>query len=314
MAKGKGKAKGRGKAKSTAKASMRLALQDGPREADADADAILAGPCEGALVPFAKAKKPRGALTLKRVLEALGDKSLEDGLADAKAALQVQDGVVRESIAMDDAHAKHEEDAKKEFEVLQAEVDVVISQEVEAAAAFRATKGEHSSNNMDKLRLELFEHQKKLAMLEFLALNRARMKEFEDQRLEAMEALAAATKNMIEQRQKEKEALEATKRALVAARAGARDGGRKQNAIPSSLEVGRRRVAADSEAEAAPIGGEDTAMELAEKPKGIADSVPDQNAAAAAPRRVASPMQAMASMEALPIAEGTNEEASPDID
>merc|ERR1712151_757960 len=69
------------------------------------------------------------------------------------------------------------------------------------------------------------EAQKKVAMLEVMAVNQRRMAELEERRRAASEAAEAAKRHLQEQRQKEKEALEATRRALEEARA-AKGGGK----------------------------------------------------------------------------------------
>merc|ERR1719409_2130507 len=72
--------------------------------------------------------------------------------------------------------------------------------------------------NVEEQRKELYEQQKKVAMLEVLAVNHAKMKALDEARKRAQEAAEEARKNMLEQKQREKEALEATRRALAETR------------------------------------------------------------------------------------------------
>merc|ERR1719478_1060253 len=90
-----------------------------------------------------------------------------------------------------------------------------------AAASYKEIIGKRSeiTKQVEAARKELYEGQKKVAMLEVLAVNHAKMKALEETRRRAQEAAEAAKKSMLEQKQREKEALEATRRALADVRA-----------------------------------------------------------------------------------------------
>merc|ERR1719373_534914 len=79
-----------------------------------------------------------------------------------------------------------------------------------------AKKGEENTRN-------LLEARKKVAMLEVHQVNQRKMKELEEKRRAATAAAEQAKKNLMEQRQREKDALEATRKALELARQKARE-------------------------------------------------------------------------------------------
>merc|ERR1712048_1237777 len=137
-------------------------------------------------------------------------------MAEAKAKLQKEDAMMEEARALEAAQDKQVADAQKEFEQIKTEVATAMEKEQEAAkkwADMKAKKAE-ATETVDSKRKELLEAQKRLAMLEVTALNHARMKELDEKKKQAMEAAAAAKNLWLEQKQKQKEALEETKRQL----------------------------------------------------------------------------------------------------
>merc|ERR1719254_451268 len=100
-----------------------------------------------------------------------------------------------------------------------------MEKETEAARAFRAVKEEQdaSAGKVAEARNKLLESQKKVAMLEVMAVNARKMKELEEKRKAATAAAEAAKRNLLEQRQREKDALEATRKALEEARQKAKE-------------------------------------------------------------------------------------------
>ena len=85
----------------------------------------------GASFPKAKAK---GKYLVKKVLNALGEKSFEEGLEVAKAAYQSADGVLQEAQAMISAQEKQAADAQKQFDTYSKEVEEAVKKEAESAA------------------------------------------------------------------------------------------------------------------------------------------------------------------------------------
>merc|ERR1712125_71783 len=92
-------------------------------------------------------------------------------------------------------------------------------------------------------RLALLEAQKKLAMVEVVALNQKRMQELEKMKRAATEAAEQAKKSLQEQRQKEKEMLEATRKQLADAKAAASGRGTKRDAEESQASPAAKRIA-----------------------------------------------------------------------
>merc|ERR1711879_720536 len=136
--------------------------------------------------------------------------SLDDALAEAKGNLKTTEGIRDEAKAMSDAHDKQEAAAIKEFEAAKAEVEEAVKMEAAAASKVRELKEtkKNGGGGLSEGRLTLLEAQKKLAMVEVVALNQKRMQELEKMKRAATEAAEQAKKNLQEQRQKEKEMLE----------------------------------------------------------------------------------------------------------
>merc|ERR1719343_1215042 len=141
-----------------------------------------------------------------------------------------------------------------ENEAAKAEVEKAVEKETEMAKKFGdlKAKSQQAQQEVVRLRSEQLEAQKKLAMVEVLAVNAARMKELEERRRMATEAAELARKNLAEQRQREKDALEATRRALEEARAAmgaAKGGGRgtKRPAEEATQPDAKRPELADGE-------------------------------------------------------------------
>merc|ERR1719277_2564502 len=101
----------------------------------------------------------------------------------------------------------------------------MIEKEQEAAKAYKDVKDESTSsvNKVAEARNKLLESQKKVAMLEVMAVNARKQKELEEKRKAATAAAEAAKRNLAEQRQREKEALEQTRKALEEARQKAKE-------------------------------------------------------------------------------------------
>merc|ERR1719253_491814 len=118
---------------------------------------------------------------------------------------------------MEKAQQRQADEAKKEYEKAQAEIQAATQKEMEAAAGYKQVIASRSevTKKVEEARKELYEAQKKVAMLEVLAVNHAKMKALEDTRKRAQQAAEDARKNMLEQKQREKDSLEATRRALA---------------------------------------------------------------------------------------------------
>merc|ERR1712226_997709 len=122
---------------------------------------------ETALAIPTKTKGGGIAAVRKKVLEQLGDRSLDDALAEAKGNLKTTEGIRDEAKAMSDAHDKQEAAAIKEFEAAKAEVQEAVNKEAGAAAKVRELKEskKNGGGGLSEGRLTLLEAQKKLAMV-----------------------------------------------------------------------------------------------------------------------------------------------------
>jgi len=176
-------------------------------------------------------------------LEADG-RTIAQALASAKKEIQGGDAGIQEAEALEKAQQAQEDEARQEFEELQKQVQVVTDAEHGAAETYRAAVGkrDEARNAINGKRQDLLDSQKALAMLEVMALNAARLKELEVRRKSASDAAEQARKNLAEMRQKEKEALEATKRLLEEARQCKGKGAGKKRASDAVQGSPRKRA------------------------------------------------------------------------
>jgi len=233
-AKGKGKAKAKGKGKSKAKAKSVPKVAEGATadtEVAVDEEGVGLLPIDGSTEKLkAKAKSKGLGVFRKRVLEALNGKSAQDGMAEAKQELAKVEAQLQEAVALEEAHRAQAEAAVKEFDEIQAIMKEAIEKESDAAHKYRQMsdqRAEASHKEMDR-RQQLLEEQKKLNMLEVMALEHKKMEELELKKKEATETAEAAKRSLAEQKQRERDALEATKKALEDARNTGRGGKRRE--------------------------------------------------------------------------------------
>jgi len=166
-------------------------------------------------------KKPVMTMLKKKVLASLGGKSVAEATDEYKEKGKVTQKEFEEAQAAEAAEAKKVEEATAEYEKAKAEIAAAMEQERASAASYKELTGNRleMTKKVDEARKELYEGQKKQAMLEVLAVNHAKMKMLEETRQRAQKAAEDAKKNMLENKQREKEALEATRRALAETRA-----------------------------------------------------------------------------------------------
>jgi len=171
---------------------------------------------EGAEVAPSPAK-PKISAFNKKVIASLGEKTVEQASEEFKKRSQVARAELQEAEAMEKAQNQQCEEAKAEFEKAKVEIAAETQKEMEAAASYKQVVASRSevTKHVEEARTALYEQQKKLAMLEVLAVNHQKMKQLEDLRKNAQEAAANAKKTMLEQKQREKDALEATRQALA---------------------------------------------------------------------------------------------------
>merc|ERR1719158_1874752 len=99
---------------------------------------------------------------------------------------------------------------------------------MDAATSYKSvvSKRPQVTKKVEEARKELYEAQKKVAMLEVLAVNHAKMQALEETRRRAQQAAEEAKKNMLEQKQREKDALEATRKAIAEVRQQSKEAGK----------------------------------------------------------------------------------------
>merc|ERR1712032_1140223 len=125
-------------------------------------------------------------------------------------------------------HAAQAAVATKEFEEIQALMTEVLDKETGASHKYRQLSDQRAAAAQRELdyRQQFVEEQRKLNMLEVMALEHEKMQELEQKKKEATESAEAAKRNLAEQKQRERDALEATKKALEDARLAGRGGKR----------------------------------------------------------------------------------------
>jgi len=209
---GRGKAMAKGKAKGKAKAAATKVIPEGELLGNDEE-------CALAIIPKAKAKAKASGLH-KKIMDTLGEKSMDEVMADAKAGLQSAEAMVTEATGFEDAQGKNADCALKEYENAREAISQAIEEERVAAEQYR-DKGkelERARHQVDESRRQLLDAQKRVAFVEVMQANQMRMKELEEKRKAAQEAAENAKRVFLAQKQAEKDALEAGRRALEEAR------------------------------------------------------------------------------------------------
>jgi len=160
---------------------------------------------------------PKVSAFKRKIIASLGEKTVAQAATEFKQRSKVAQAELQEAEAMEKAQNKQCEEAKAEYEKAKIDIAAATQKEMEAAASYKQVVASRSevTKLVEEARKALYEQQKKVAMLEVLAVNHQKMKALEDLRKNAQEAAANAKKTMLEQKQREKEALEATRRALA---------------------------------------------------------------------------------------------------
>jgi hypothetical protein len=220
----------KGKAKSkAAKARAKAARLSAQAAAAAGAEGAEGEVVEGGVLAIPAPKpKAKAAGFAKKVLNELGDKSIEDAEKEYTEKKKAAEASMKEAETMQASQEKAVESTKAEYEAASAEVAEMTKKELEAATKYKelvAKKGEFSAKIAEN-RNALYEAQKKVAMLEVMSVNHAKMKHLEEVRRKAQDAAAEAKRVFAEQKQREKEALEATRRALAETRLESKGKGR----------------------------------------------------------------------------------------
>jgi hypothetical protein len=223
----KGKAKSKA-AKARAKAA-RLAMAQAAAAAAAGEAGAEGEVVEGGVlaIPAPKPKAKAGGFA-KKIMNELGDRSVEEATEEYNKRKKVAEESMDEALKMEKDQQAQADETKAEYDKAAAEVAENTSKELTAATEYKALVAKRSeySAQIAEHRNALYEAQKKVAMLEVLAVNHAKLKALEDTRRMAQEAAAEAKRVYAEQKLREKEALEETRRALAASRAEAKGRGR----------------------------------------------------------------------------------------
>lgn len=173
----------------------------------------LAGVISGnAIVSFCK---PRANPFEKKVLKRVGDKTIDEAIVDTEARKQEAEVELQEAIALEQTQVVQAKEAKADFDQAHAEVAAQIDKEIAAAENFRQLRANKVllASKTYALREELFEAQKKVALMEVLEVNRAKMKLIAAQAEAAVKAAEEAKRQIYEQKRAQKQTLDATRRA-----------------------------------------------------------------------------------------------------
>lgn len=161
------------------------------------------------LIPF---RKTRAFHLAKKIV---GNRTIDEAVVDTKARKQCAELELHESIAQTLIQAETVKEARAAFDKLGAEIDTKIEEEISAAMELREVrinKGALATNTYT-LRMQLFEAQKKLALLEVIAVNRQKMKAFAEETQVAVKAVEDVNRQISLEKKFVKQNLEAARRA-----------------------------------------------------------------------------------------------------
>lgn len=240
--KGKGKGKGgktaMGKAKAKAKGKGRVV----PKAELVEEPVVEEVPSEPEVVEGPKPKAtpmPKFALR-KKLLEEIGDSSIADVKASLIEKHRIALGYIEEVQVIAEAQSENECEAREEIEsagrAMRDSLDMEFKAKMKLAEI--AEKRRKAAATTEEKRKILAEENKKFAMLEVISTNNQKMKEVEAKRKAATEAAEWAKRNLEIQRQREKDALEATRRTVAEVRASEKGTGKgRKRALPTSGET-----------------------------------------------------------------------------
>eukprot|EP00427_Karlodinium_veneficum_P015703 CAMPEP_0169134360 /NCGR_PEP_ID=MMETSP1015-20121227/39832_1 /TAXON_ID=342587 /ORGANISM="Karlodinium micrum, Strain CCMP2283" /LENGTH=277 /DNA_ID=CAMNT_0009198869 /DNA_START=54 /DNA_END=887 /DNA_ORIENTATION=- len=215
-----------------------LAVEDSPDSKDC---LILAIPAK---------QISRAPTWKKRILDTIGDRPLEDVVEEVKKQRLVAESEIAQAVENEQQKIKESDAVMQELKSSSDEVDVAISEELDAAKAYTKLlmARKEKSRIVEAARADLYEAQKKLSMLEVLAAGQAKMKELESTRIEARRAAEDAKKMMLEHRLQQKQVSKALRQALVDLEHidTEEKPSEAENAVVTSMTVGLTTGAADS--------------------------------------------------------------------
>merc|ERR1719335_576424 len=105
-------------------------------------------------------------------------------MAEAKKKMQLADAAVAEAEATETALANQAAEAKLEYDKASQDAQNAMATEMEMARTYKAVWDQRAEveSKVDECRNDLYQAQKKVAMLEVLAVNHAKMKELEEKK------------------------------------------------------------------------------------------------------------------------------------
>jgi len=218
--KAKGKAKGRAKSKAgkkTKASTLKRNFADPSQTEGAEEFSVAV-----------KTKQPtlnNPAAMRKKLVQEIGERSCETVLYEQRSVLAQTEARIEDVKAAVQDRDLHVAEVQAKYEQIRVEVARLVAAEQEAAKLFKEAKDKKAAGaqKVDEAKRAALEAQKKYAMLEVLAVNAQKMRELEEKRRIATEAAQAAKRNLADQRLREKAALEATRKALEAAKTMARE-------------------------------------------------------------------------------------------
>jgi len=258
MPKGKAKAKSKAGAKMSAKAKAAAKAKAKAAREEAKVAAVAAAAEAGEEGAEAEAETAKRLMVgpsaaRKKVLANLGSKTLEEAIEETKMLLQKTDAVGAEADALRGAQTAQIKNAELDYIKVQEEVAAITEEEIVAANSWRVAKEkkEAATEKVNLAKKNMMDAERKVAMLEVMYENARRMKELEEKRKQALQAAELAKQNLALSKQREREAMEATKVALQKARDEAKDLVKNLKRPAEALAV--------PQAEAAPQGSDEVA-------------------------------------------------------
>jgi len=206
--KAKAKTKAKGKATANGKGKVMKAVPDAEGH---DGDAAMV------------ARKSKTPSLKVQVLKLLEEKSFDEAMAERKKIGAKIDEQIGQRSKLDAEASKKVDEAQRHFAEVQAEVAAAEDKELEAMNDYKASAAKRgdASQAKESANNELLEATRTLAIIEVMAENREQMQELEEKRRAAQEAAQVATQHLADQKAVEKQALEATRKALMEQKAQA---------------------------------------------------------------------------------------------
>jgi len=162
--------------------------------------------------------KPRPKTNLRqKLLSELGERPIDELLADVRLRIEALRKLAEEAQFAEDQIAKEADHARKLVEDASAQVDEATQRETDAIENLRITREAQLEASKSKLRAqsEKSEAERCLDILELEAASRAKVKQLEDARQQAVEASEAAKQAVQDAKAREKEMIEQMKATMV---------------------------------------------------------------------------------------------------